>query len=98
MLLIAIHNGQQFNPNTVMKALRHTWKIHKNLKIIPKMTNQYACTFGKLQDKVRVYDEQPWQVLGHLVFMNEYEVVFSTIPMWIRCEGLELEHYRPETI
>lgn len=59
MLLVVVHNGSELDPDTVMKFLQHTWRIHKFLEIIPKYTNRYVCTFTKLQHKLRVLDEQP---------------------------------------
>ncbi|KAF9594948.1 hypothetical protein IFM89_035518 [Coptis chinensis] len=95
-------SDQEQNPNEVLHAIRSKWKLKKKLDIVVVNGNLFILRFEKENDKNKILNAQPWQMLGYLLVLKSYspelapsDINFDQAPFWITFGGLHLEHQMP---
>ncbi|KAE8797470.1 hypothetical protein D1007_27327 [Hordeum vulgare] len=80
---------------TIQSALRPAWGNLRGLLFRSLGENTFAAEFESKRDRDRVWDGSPWHINKHAVIlqnleehMQPSELVFETLPVWVRVVNL----------
>ncbi|KAK4267450.1 hypothetical protein QN277_024229 [Acacia crassicarpa] len=95
-----IHTHKNLNYPTVVSMINKAWQVEDGVDILDLDRNNFIFLFrfNNAEDYFRILRGRPWNILGHLLNLQEWEddmvieeVSFDSAPFWVQFHGLLMD-------